>query len=218
MTVHGVTDLTTFVVGTIFIVLLPGPNSLYVMTASARHGAGAGLRAASGIVVGDTILMLLTATGAASVLYASPTVFTVMKLAGALYLLWLGIGLLRSAAATWRFRRAPEQQHAHASRSKQFSLRRPFHTALAISLLNPKAILFFVSFFVQFVDPQAGSPALAFFILGVIVQAISIAYLLALIYGGTRLASSVSSRPWLAAGSTTVVGLLFIGFALRLAL
>jgi len=217
LTGYGVTDLTTFILGTIFIVLLPGPNSLYVMTASARNGTGAGMRAASGIVVGDTILMLLTATGAASVLYASPTVFTVVKLAGALYLMWLGIGLLRSAAATWRLRRVPLAQHDHNTSRKHFSLARPFHTALAISLLNPKAIFFFVSFFVQFVDPTAGSPALAFFILGVIVQMISILYLLALIYGGTRLAKRVASRPWLSASSTTVVGLLFIGFAVRLA-
>jgi hypothetical protein len=71
----GITDLSTFILGTIFIVLLPGPNSLYVMTLASRQGLLAGYRAACGIFVGDTVLMLLAATGAASALHASPAAF-----------------------------------------------------------------------------------------------------------------------------------------------
>src|SRR3954471_11528510 len=79
---YGITDLTTFILGTIFIVLLPGPNSLYVMTVASRLGVGPGYRGACGIFVGDTILMVLSATGVASVLHATPALFMVVKYAG----------------------------------------------------------------------------------------------------------------------------------------
>jgi leucine efflux protein len=201
--IYGVTDLTTFILGTVFIVLLPGPNSLYVMTLASRHGIGAGYRASCGIFVGDTILMVLAATGAASVLYASAAIFTALKFAGAAYLAWLGFGLIRLSKTE--------------SPTATQSMRQPFRTALTISLLNPKAIMFFISFFIQFVDPSYPYPALSFLVLGIIVQICSALYLSALIFGGVHLQEKFSARPWLVAGSTTVVGLLFIGFAIRLA-
>ncbi len=212
--IYGITDITTFVLGTIFIVLLPGPNSLYVITLASKRGIAAGYRGALGIFAGDTVLMLAAATGAASVLYASPAVFTGLKLIGAAYLAWLGIGLLRSGFATWKNRQGLQ---APAARNTA-DLRRPFRTAMAISLLNPKAIMFFISFFVQFVDPAYDYPALSFLILGAIVQLASLAYLSGLIFGGTRLSAHFSQRPWLSALGTALVGVLFVVFAARLAL
>ena len=99
---YGITDLTTFILGTVFIVLLPGPNSLYVMAAASRWGVSAGYRGALGIVVGDTILMLLAVTGAASLLRTTPELFMAIKYAGAGYLAWMGLSLMRSALTTWR--------------------------------------------------------------------------------------------------------------------
>ena len=75
---YGITDIVTFVLGTIFIVLLPGPNSVYVMTVASRHGVAAGYRGAAGIFVGDTILMILSVTGVASLLQATPALFMVL--------------------------------------------------------------------------------------------------------------------------------------------
>ena len=201
--------------GTIFIVLLPGPNSLYVISLASKRGLAAGYRGAFGIFAGDTVLMLAAATGAASVLYASPAVFTGLKLLGAAYLAWLGIGLVRSGAAMWAGPAKPSHANLREPLGKDF--KRPFRTALIISLLNPKAIMFFVSFFVQFVDPNYAYPALSFLILGVIVQVASLLYLSGLIFGGTQLAMHFSQRPWLSASSTSLVGILFIVFAVRLA-
>lgn len=209
---YGITDLTTFVLGTIFIVLLPGPNSLYVMTVASRWGVAAGYRGACGIFLGDLILMILSATGAASLLQATPALFMGLRYAGAVYLVWLGIGLLRAGLRTWRGEAdeadpvAPPRDASH-----------PFRVALLISLMNPKAILFFVSFFIQFVSPGYDHPALSFLILGVIVQFFSALYLSALIFGGTRLADVFRRRRRLSAGATGSVGGLFIGFGLRLA-
>ena len=209
---YGITDLTTFVLGTIFIVLLPGPNSLYVMTVASRWGVAAGYRGACGMFLGDLILMILSATGAASLLQATPALFLGLRYAGAVYLVWLGIGLLRAGLRTWRGEAdeadpvAPPRDASH-----------PFRVALLISLMNPKAILFFVSFFIQFVSPGYDHPALSFLILGVIVQFFSALYLSALIFGGTRLADVFRRRRRLSAGATGSVGGLFIGFGLRLA-
>ncbi len=212
---YGITDLTTFILGTIFIVLLPGPNSLYVMAASSRWGVAAGYRGAFGIFTGDLILMVLAATGTASLLRTTPELFIFIKYAGAAYLAWVGLGLLRSAWATWRGRKdgATVQQAAQAARVAP----RTYRTALVISLMNPKAILFFVSFFIQFVDPNYAYPGLSFMILGVIVQFFSLLYLSALIFGGVYLADQFRRRRRLSAGATGVVGGMFIGFSAKLA-
>ena len=217
---YGVTDLPTFVIGTIFIVLLPGPNSLYVMTVASRAGVGAGYRGACGIFVGDAILMLLAATGAASLLLAQPAVFQIVKYAGAGYLAWIGFGLLRSAPALWRGTAADATDATDAAdggERPRAAAGRPFRTALLISLMNPKAILFFVAFFIQFVDPAWANPAVPFLILGVIVQFFSALYLSALIFGGAYLADQFRRRRRLSGLATGGVGVLFMGFGLKLA-
>jgi len=208
---YGITDLTTFILGTIFIVLLPGPNSLYVMTVASRWGIAAGYRGACGIFLGDTILMILSATGVASLLQTTPALFMILKYAGAAYLSWLGIGLMYSAFRTWRSLAGPE------SPQKPVDASRPFRTALLISLMNPKAILFFVSFFIQFVSPDYPHPVLSFLILAVIVQICSGLYLSALIFGGAHLARQFRRRQRLSATATGAVGSLFIGFSVKLA-
>ena len=217
---YGITDLTTFILGTIFIVLLPGPNSLYVMTIASRRGVAAGYRGACGIFVGDTVLMILSATGVASLLHASPAVFMVLKYAGAAYLAWIGFNLIRAGVGMWcgRVSSAPtplETDDPAAVRDEPAI--RPFRTALVISLMNPKAILFFISFFIQFVDPAYPHPALSFAILGVIVQICSALYLSALIFGGAHLAAQFRRRRRLSAGATAGVGTMFIGFGVKLA-
>lgn len=209
--VYGVTDLTTFILGTIFIVLLPGPNSLYVMSVASRFGIAAGYRGALGIFLGDLILMILAATGAASLLQTTPALFMLIKYAGAAYLAWMGIGLLRSALKTWTNRQADAAPQPVPDSA------RPFRTALIISLMNPKAILFFVSFFIQFVDPAYPYPALSFAILGLIVQVCSAFYLSLLIFGGARLADAFRRRRRTSAAATGAVGGLFIGFSAKLA-
>lgn len=208
---YGITDITTFVLGTIFIVLLPGPNSLYVMTVASRHGVAAGYLGACGIFLGDAILMVLSATGVASLLQATPALFMVLKYAGAAYLAWLGTGLLRAAWQQWRS--GPSSAADAAPRDA----RHPFRTALVISLMNPKAILFFISFFIQFVAPDYPHPGLSFLILGAIVQFFSALYLSVLIFGGARLAAQFRQRRKLAATATGGVGGLFLAFAAKLA-
>ena len=211
--VYGITDLTTFVLGTIVIVLLPGPNSLYVMTVASQHGVSAGYRGALGIFTGDLILMTLAATGVASLFQANPALFVGLKYAGAAYLAFLGWGLLRAGIQRWQGPVA----NVDAPLPAPSASGRPFRVALLIGLMNPKAILFFVSFFIQFVDPAYEHPALSFVILGVIVQICSVLYLSVLIYSGARLAAQFRRHRRVAAGATAGVGGVFIGFGAKLA-
>ena len=210
----GVTDLTTYIVGTIFIILLPGPNSLYVLSVAAKRGVRAGYQGAAAVVVGDSVLMVLAAAGIGSLLSAYPNVFAVIKYAGGAYLAWVGIQLILGAIARWRH---GDAVIATTDAGTPQDASHPFKRALLISLMNPKAILFFVSFFIQFVDPAYDHPALTFVVLGGILQLISIVYLSLLILAGARIASTFRRRHKLAATMTGGVGTLFIGFGAKLA-
>ena len=208
----GITDLATYIIGTVIIILLPGPNSLYVLAVAARRGVRAGYAGACGIVVGDTVLMVLAAAGVGSLLKAYPSVFMVLKYAGGAYLAWIGIQLILGAARRWR----AGDVVMEAVEAPQ-DMTHPFKRALMISLINPKAILFFVSFFIQFVDPAYPHPALTFVALGAIVQFFSILYLSTLIFTGARVADAFRRRYRVAAGMTGGVGVMFIGFGAKLA-
>ncbi|MET8158141.1 leucine efflux protein LeuE [Sphaerisporangium sp. NPDC005289] len=208
----GITNIWAYVIGAFLIILLPGPNSLYVLTVGARRGVRTGYRAAGGVFVGDTVLMVLSAAGVASLLRSTPMLFNVVKYAGAAYLAWLGFNMIRAAVRSWRGKDEPGGQAEGAP-----DLADPFRKALTISLLNPKAILFFISFFVQFVDPHYGAPALSFLILGAICQFFSVIYLSTLIFGGVYLATQFRRRRRLSAGLTSGVGALFLAFGARLA-
>jgi leucine efflux protein len=212
----GVTDLPTYLVGLVLIILLPGPNSLYVLSVAARRGVRTGYTAAAGVWCGDTVLMVLSAAGVASLLQANAVLFGIVKFAGAGYLTWLAIGMLRAAWSMWRTRR--ERTIEEPAADSASAAERPFRRAFVISLFNPKAILFFIAFFVQFVDPGYAYPALSFVVLGVLAQLASFLYLTLLIFTGTHLAAAFRRRKRLSAGATSAAGALFLGFAVKLSL
>lgn len=211
----GITDITTYLIGTIIIVLLPGPNSMYVLSVAAQRGIRRGFVGACGIFVGDAILMTLAATGAAGVLKANPALFAMVKYAGGAYLTWLGLQMLRGAWRAWRNASRGEATAPEARREVDAS--RPFVKALVISLMNPKAILFFVSFFVQFVDPAYPHPVLTFLALGTLLQLCSALYLATIIVSGARLAEAFRRRRKLSSVMSGGVGALFLGFGAKLA-
>ena len=220
----GIHSFWEFFIGTVIIVVLPGPNSLYVITASARLGERAGWRAAWGIFTGDTILMIATAAGAASMMTLFPTAFMAMKAVGAIYLGWIGLQLLRDGWQRWRAsmpspgeQPTPDEQPTPEQGLVPNSAA-PFWKALGLSLTNPKAILFFIAFFTQFVRPDAPSAALAYLSLGVVVQVVSLSYLALLIYAGLKLQGAFSAHPRWAAFGILVVSLCFLGFAVSILL
>lgn len=213
---YGVTDLTTYIIGAIGIILLPGPNSLYVLSVASARGVRAGYAGACGVFLGDTILLILTACGAASLLRTYPALFLVIKYAGAGYLAWVGLNLLWSAWRQWRQPQPLAPDH-HPATNEVSPEQNPFKRALLISLLNPKAILFLLSFFIQFIDPAYPQPAIPFLILSTIVMLFSALYLSALILLGTRLAGYFRKQRSLTAGLSSGVGGLFVWFGAKLA-
>lgn len=211
----GITEVMTFIIGTILIVILPGPNSLYVMSIASRFGIKAGYLGALGVYTGDLILILCTAFGAASVLHSFPWLFIALKMIGALYLSYLGIRLMIAAYRTWQPEKSRSTQTKNSSSTPEQV--HPFRTALTISILNPKAILFYLSFFVQFVNPAYPYPALTFTLLAIILQIISMSYLSILIFSGMKLATYFNRNYRLTATGVAAVGPLFCGFGLKLA-
>ena len=216
MSFYGVTDIWTYAVGALGIVLLPGPNSLFVLSVATARGVRTGYRAAMGVFLGDTILLLLTAMGAATLLRTYPALFVVVKSVGAAYLAWLGFNLIRSALKQGFSKLAAVKADADIAQN-QVGVADPFQRALVVSLLNPKAILFLLSFFVQFIDPTYTTPAVPFLILSSIVMLCSALYLSALIFGGAHLAQAFRARRRLSAGLSSGVGALFVGFGIKLA-
>ncbi len=204
---YGVVNIWTYVAGLIVIILAPGPNSLYVLKTGASQGIAAGYRAASGVLLGDAILILLAYLGVASLIQASPVLFTIIRYLGAAYLLYLGLGLIWSH--WWG-----------ASQVKEYikpKTEKVFRKSLSLSLTNPKAILFYVSFFIQFIDNNYHSTWISYSILASILELCSFTYLSILILLGSSLTHYFKQNQTLAKLGNGALGLFFMGFAARLA-
>lgn len=211
----GITDLSAYIIGAIAIVLLPGPNSMYCLTVASRHGMRAAYQVVAAILLGDTILILATVLGAGTALKLYPALFHGIRIFGGLYLAYLGWGLIRAATKKWHLNTTALTVN-DAQNNTETAPQGIFGRALMLSLTNPKAILFFLSFFVPFVDPSYPNPALSFLILALILQAISFTYLNVLVFSGYRLTQAFRERVKLSAAAMGLVGLMFIGFAVKM--
>lgn len=212
----GIVHLPTYIIGTVLVILLPGPNSLFVLSTAARRGVRLGYRAACGVFIGDTMLMTLASIGIASVLKANPTVFLILKSAGGAYLGYLGVNMIITA---WKGRGAPSPAPAPTPTVDPLPapVGDPLPRALGISLLNPKAILYCIAFFIQFVDPTYGHKIVSFALLGSIAQSLSFLYLSLLIFSGARLAESFRRWHRTRTALTGGAGAAFVGFGVKLA-
>lgn len=239
MSEFGIVDFMTYLVGTIAIILLPGPNSMYCLYVASSQGVKQGYKTVLAIFLGDFLLILAAVLGAATLLKTQPTLFLLFKSLGGLYLAYIGISLLISAYKKYgqyhnnsqgvqdgsaikpdnsltqlgESRLRPKTELTTKEPQKK---QRVFIKAFTLSISNPKAILFFFSFFIQFVDPNYHNPALSFAILGISLQLVSISYLSVLIFSGARLATFFKNHHRLSATASALVGLLFIGFAITL--
>ncbi|MDQ3169107.1 MAG: LysE family translocator [Acidobacteriota bacterium] len=139
-------DMTAFVAAALVILLIPGPGVIYIVTRSLGQGRRAGLVSVLGLSAGALVHVAAAAVGLSAILMTSAAAFTVVKLAGAGYLIYLGIRTLVS--------RAPGTATPHASPRP---LRRLFTEGVLISVLNPKIAVFFLAFLPQFVSPGQGA-------------------------------------------------------------
>jgi leucine efflux protein len=208
----GIVDFSAYLMGTLLIILLPGPNSLYVLTIATQQGWRSGVWGALGIFIGDAILMIAVALGAASLLMSSPLLFQLVRIIGAIYLAWMGVGLLRSGQQRWK-----TQSHSQVFEIQARLMQlHPLLAALSLSLTNPKAIFFFIAFFSQFIRSDFAYPAITLIYLATVLQLMSMTYLAGLILVGQFFSKYFNSRYRLTAGLWMLAGILFIGFAIRL--
>lgn len=203
----GVLNYWTYLVGAIFIILVPGPNTFFVLKTGAAYGIRTGYMAALAVFIGDAVLMFLSYAGVATLIKTTPVLFNIVRYLGALYLLYLGLKML------WAVIKQKGGEHTHTAEQRSTIFKR----ALTLSLTNPKAILFYVSFFVQFIDVNSTTPGLAFLILGVTLELVSFTYLSFLIISGSLVTRFVGSRKKLVKLGNSLIGLVFVGFAARLA-
>lgn len=211
----GIVDFPTYLLGVIFTILFPGPNSLYVLTIASLKGWRAGAWASLGIFIGDAILMMGVALGAATLLNSSPSTFNFIRLLGAAYLAWMGYGFIRDGMRRWRRDQSVVTKDVGAH---YLSSVHPLVASLTLSLTNPKAIFFFVSFFAQFIQPGYAHPAHTFLYLAVVLQLVSMTYLTGLIFLGQYFLGFFKKHSRYAAILWIVVGILLVGFATKLLL
>jgi threonine/homoserine/homoserine lactone efflux protein len=203
-------DLAVFMAAVFVLNATPGVDLLLTLSRTLQGGARAGVAAALGICAGCIVHALAAAFGLASLLAVSPRAFTALQWAGAAYLLWLGLGLARSA---WRG--APAQATTRAAAPATARLREDFRRGLLTNLLNPKVALFFLAFLPQFIGADAGDKTLAFLLLGLVFVVQSLVFLLALVALGARLRRP-QAPPRLARALQATGAALFAALAWRL--
>lgn len=158
----GIHDLPLFIVSGLLLNITPGPDSLYIIGRSAAQGHKAGMAAAFGIGAGTIVHVLAAAFGLSAILATSATAFTVVKLIGAAYLFYVGLGMLL------RRSRKVDEGAAEPVRLPQATLGQVFRQGFLTNVLNPKVALFFLAFVPQFIEPAAPHKALAFIALGLV--------------------------------------------------
>jgi RhtB (resistance to homoserine/threonine) family protein len=207
----GITHFGLFVIAVFLLNVTPGPDTAYIVGRSVAQGRGAGLMSALGISTGCCVHSLACAFGLTALLAASATAFTVIKFVGALYLMYLGARLIFTKPA------APEAAGATRAAGAPKSLRQLFLQGFWTNVLNPKVVLFFVSFFPQFVTTGSDHKALAFLTLGAVFVVMSMVWnsFVAWIAGSVtqRFSGKPAVKRWLDRG----VGSAFVGLGIKLA-
>lgn len=204
----GIHDLPLFIVSGLLLNIVPGPDSLLVMTRSASQGWRAGSVATFGIGAGIMVHVLAAAVGLSALLATSATAFTIVKWVGAAYIVYVGIGLLRSRQA------GPDARPQLAA----LPYRKIFLQGLLTNVLNPKVAIFFLAFVPQFIAADAPAKALAFIVLGCIFNLNGMLWChgLALFtaFASARITIAPRTTLWL----NRCTGGLFIALGLKLAL
>lgn len=198
-------NYVSFIAAILVFQLIPGPGTLAILNATARNGVKAGLGAVLGTLLGDFLYMVAAVAGLATIMQANPLLFQGLQWFGAAYLCWMGLQLLLTSIHQSTAKPEPKQ-----------SAWIYFRQAFAVSLTNPKVILFFVAFFPLFLSADASSATLAVMMLHVTV--LSLLYQVGLVLLGNQIAQRLKALPSARKIATRLAGLALIGFGVKLAL
>jgi leucine efflux protein len=200
--VLGITDYGAFCAAILLFLALPGPGTFTLLTSTAKGGLRGGAAATAGVIVGDQVLLWLAVAGVAAVLAAHPAWFRAIQFAGAAYLVWIGLRLVfAKEGAALPIRIEPR----HYARQAFF-----------ITLLNPKAIVFYVAFFPLFIDPLRHQGLLTFGVMALTIAVLSAVYALGLCLLADAVTVQVKAHRRLARWLERLAGVCLVGFGLKL--
>ena len=198
----GIADYASFAVAIIVFLLIPGPGNLALITSTSKGGIAGGLGAIFGVIAGDQVLLWAAVAGVSAVMAAYPTAFHIVQWAGAVYLAWLGIKMLTTKPGD-----AP---------ILQIKPRHYFRQTLIITLLNPKAIVFYMAFFPLFVDPKTHQGITTFGVMAITIALLTFLYGLTSVLLTTFFAERIRANPKVSGFLNKAAGVFLIGFGLKL--
>jgi threonine/homoserine/homoserine lactone efflux protein len=202
--VFGVADYGAFVAAIILFLAIPGPGNLALITSTGKGGIRGGLGATFGVIAGDQVLMWAAVAGVAALLLAYPAAFHAVQWLGAAYLAWLGAKMLLAKPGARPILNI--QPHHY------------FRQAAVITLLNPKAIVFYMAFFPLFVDPARHQGLLTFGVMAATIASITFVYCLTVVLLTHFLAERLRANPVIGRALEKVAGLFLLGFGIKLAM
>ena len=200
----GVADYGAFVVAILVFLAIPGPGNLALITSTGKGGIAGGMGATLGVIAGDQVLLWAAVAGVSAMMAAYPAAFHAVQWIGALYLAWLGFRMLLAKPGS-----AP---------ILQIKPRHYFRQALLITLLNPKAIVFYLAFFPLFVDPAQHQGLKTFGVMAATIAALTFLYGLAAVLLTWKLAERIRANPKISMTLEKAAGMFLIAFGIKLAL
>ena len=200
----GIADYGAFVAAIIVFLLIPGPGNLALISSTGKGGMAAGIAATFGLILGDQVLMWAAVAGVAALLAATPTAFAAVQWLGAGYLAWLGLRMLTAKPGAGPILNIRPRQY--------------LQQAFFITLLNPKAIVFYMAFFPLFVDPAKHQGLPTFAAMASTIAALTLAYGLIVTLLTHHLAARIKQNPGISRAMEKLAGVVLIGFGLKLVL
>lgn len=200
----GISDYGAFAAAFVLLLFLPGPGNLALISSASKGGLSGGLASVLGLLVGDQMLLWLAVAGVAALLQTLPLVFMVLQWLGAAYLMWLGYKMITAKAGE--------------GPSIQITPGHYLRETMLITLLNPKAIMFYLAFFPQFIDPVHHQGWVTFAVMALTIAALGFVYCLGVVLVTHFMAERIRANPKVSGGLQKVAGLCLIGFGLKMVL
>lgn len=200
----GIADYGAFVAAIVLFLAIPGPGNLALITSTSKGGIRGGLAATLGVIAGDQVLMWMAVAGVATLLATYPTAFSAVQWLGAGYLAWLGAKMLLAQ---------PGDAPVLTIHPRHY-----FRQALGITLLNPKAIVFYMAFFPLFVDPAKQQGLLTYGAMALTIAVLTFVYGLCATLLTHFMAERLRANPKVSRGLEKIAAVFLIGFGLKLAL
>ena len=200
----GVADYGAFVIAILVFLAIPGPGNLALITSTSKGGIAGGMGATLGVIGGDQLLLWAAVAGVSAIMVAYPTAFHAVQWLGAIYLAWLGAKMLLAKPG--------------AAPILQIKPRHYFRQALFITLLNPKAIVFYLAFFPLFVDPAQHQGLKTFGVMAATIAVLTFLYGLAAVLLTWTLAERLRANPKIVTTLEKAAGMFLVAFGIKLAL